>query len=161
MCKKQHTLGHANRGLPLTSSLRRRKGDDVTLIETRRKRAKQVDYGVVLATGFSMLLFVILIWRNEQATLLMLFMISLFYPLAALFLLALTFLSFRAIRSKDLKLTCLNGLSILYIVLWIIALQGYIFSYNFIVVASLIYAVIYIGLGLATLGRIYIENHSG
>lgn len=138
----------------------------MTLIETRRKRAKQVDYGIVLATGFSMLLFVVLIWRDAQTALLLLFMIGLFYPLAALFVLALTFLSFRAIRSKDLKLTCLNGLSILYIVLWIIALQGYLFSYNefrvsFIVVASLIYAVIFIGIALATLGRIYIENHSG
>ena len=139
----------------------------MTLIETRRKQAKQVDYGIVLATGFSMLLFVILSWRSDsQTTMLTLFMMGLFYPLAVSFVLALTFLSFRAIRSKDLKLTCLNGLSILYIALWIIALQWPQFSYNefrtsFIFIASLIYAIIFIALGLGTLGRIYIEDHSG
>lgn len=138
----------------------------MTFTETRRNRAKQVNYGVVLATGFSMLLFVILIWLDAQTVLLMLFLSGTFYPLAAIYILALTFLIFRAINAKDLKLTYLNVLSVLYIVLWIVALQGYIFDHNefrtsFLVIASLIYAVICIGIALVTLGKIYIENHPG
>ncbi|MBI4739237.1 hypothetical protein HY772_06815 [Candidatus Woesearchaeota archaeon] len=131
----------------------------MTQPEALRQRARKLDRGIVLVIGIAVLLFVIFIWRDAETTLLMLFLIGIFYPLAAIFVLVVALLTFRALRSKDLGLAFLCGASILYIVLWIIALQRGIYSYSefrtsFLVVVSLAYAVICIGFALVTLRRI-------
>jgi hypothetical protein len=130
----------------------------VAQLKTNMQRARKMDYGTVLVVGFAVLLFVVLIWVDAEMTLLMLFLLGIFYPLAALFVLVVAFLTFRALRSKDPHLAWISAASILYIALWFVTFRRGIYSYSdfrtsFLVAMSLVYAVICIGFALVALRK--------
>lgn len=76
------------------------------------------DYVILLSVGIALLVFVLLVWADSQTTLLMLFLIGLFYPLAATYTIVTAFLLLRAIRTRDQILSAAGGLLVFYLMMW-------------------------------------------
>lgn len=126
-------------------------------IQDGKRSAKRADYLVILVTGKVVLLFVIFVLIDAEATLLMLFLVGIFFPLAGLFMLVTTFLLYRAACTRNNVISTVGGASVLYAALWLSAplpLSYSEFRTSFHVIASLVYALCCITTALVGLRRI-------